>query len=154
MELASNDLSYNGFMKQVGKLFSDIYIDIFLYAIFLTYIFIGFSPTIFNLIALSLVVVALVFWIVSRVQLGSSFSVLPTAKRLVTNGIYSKIRNPIYLFTGLANIGIIYLLGNPYLFLAVPIFVIVQIIRAKREEKILAKTFGDEYLDYKKGTWF
>jgi len=141
-------------MKKISKLFSDVYIDIVLYAIFLTYVFIGFNLTVINLIVLTLTLVSLVFWIVSRVQLGSSFSVLPTAKRLVTSGIYSKIRNPIYLFTGLANMGIIYLLGNPYLLLIVPIFVIVQIIRAKREEKILVKTFGDKYLDYKKGTWF
>ncbi|MEI7689745.1 MAG: isoprenylcysteine carboxylmethyltransferase family protein [Candidatus Saccharibacteria bacterium] len=141
-------------MKNIGKLFSDIYIDIVLYAIFLTYIFIGFNLTVVNLVVMILTLVALVLWIVSRVQLGSSFSVLPTAKRLVTNGIYSKIRNPIYLFTGLANIGIIYLLGNPYLFIIVPIFIAIQIIRAKREEKILVKTFGDEYLEYWKGTWF
>jgi protein-S-isoprenylcysteine O-methyltransferase Ste14 len=35
---------------------------------------------------------------VARYQLGTSFSIRPEAHQLVTTGLYSKIRNPIYLF--------------------------------------------------------
>jgi len=141
-------------IKIISKFFQDIYIDLSLYAVFLTYIFINFNPTIINFVVLFFTLSALVFWIISRIQLGSSFSVLPEAKQLVTKGIYSKIRNPIYLFTIIANIGVIYLLNNKYLFLILPVFVIVQVIRSKREEKMLIKTFGDKYLAYKRSTWF
>ena len=140
-------------MKKNNKFFSDIYIDAVLYATFLIYIFINFNSTIDNFIVLILVFVSLAFWVISRIQLGSSFSVLPEAKQLVTTGIYSKIRNPIYLFTMIANIGIIYLLNNKYLYLIVPVFLAIQLIRVKREEKMLIKKFGDKYLDYKKSTW-
>src|ERR1700757_1662744 len=34
----------------------------------------------------------------ARYQLGASFSVSAKARKLVTTGIYSKIRNPIYVF--------------------------------------------------------
>jgi protein-S-isoprenylcysteine O-methyltransferase Ste14 len=97
---------------------------------------------------------ALMFWIISRVQLGSSFSLIPEAKEIVTNGIYSKIRHPIYFFTLIANLGVIYLLDNKYLYLLMPIFIIVQYIRIQKEEYLLTKKFGNKYLDYKKSTWF
>ena len=38
---------------------------------------------------------------IARLQLGKSFAVNPQAKELVTHGLYSKIRNPMYLFSGL-----------------------------------------------------
>src|SRR5918911_4266450 len=37
-------------------------------------------------------------WIVARFQLGSAFTLKPEARRLVTRGLYSRIRHPIYLF--------------------------------------------------------
>src|ERR1700732_1696087 len=40
--------------------------------------------------------------VLARIQLGGSFSVRPKAQALVTHGLYSRIRNPIYLFGGLA----------------------------------------------------
>ena len=37
-------------------------------------------------------------WTVARLQLGSSFSARARANQLVTTGLYSKFRHPIYLF--------------------------------------------------------
>ena len=48
---------------------------------------------------------AFVLWMLARHQLGDSFAVRAEAKKLVTHGIYSKIRNPIYLFGALAFAG-------------------------------------------------
>lgn len=139
---------------KIIKLFSGIYIDLFLYSIFLTYILINFEVSTINIIILTMTFGALMFWIISRVQLGSSFSLIPEAKEVVTNGIYSKIRHPIYFFTLIANLGVIYLLDNKYLYLLMPIFIIVQYIRIQKEEYLLTKKFGNKYLDYKKSTWF
>jgi protein-S-isoprenylcysteine O-methyltransferase Ste14 len=36
--------------------------------------------------------------IVARIQLGRAFSVRAKATRLVTSGLYARIRNPIYIF--------------------------------------------------------
>jgi len=43
---------------------------------------------------------------VARLQLGASFSVKAKASKLVTTGLYSKIRNPIYVFGALFLVGI------------------------------------------------
>lgn len=39
---------------------------------------------------------SLVLLILARIELGGAFSVRPKAQALVTHGLYSRIRNPIY----------------------------------------------------------
>ena len=93
-------------------------------------------------------------WMLARYQLGDSFSVRAEAKKLVTHGIYSKIRNPIYVFGGLAFVGEFVALGW-YVWTAVLVIINCgQYFRIKREEQVLAETFGDEYRAYKAQTWF
>ena len=46
-------------------------------------------------------------FITARIQLGKSFSVSPQAKELVTHGLYSRIRNPIYVSVGVMWLGLI-----------------------------------------------
>jgi protein-S-isoprenylcysteine O-methyltransferase Ste14 len=97
---------------------------------------------------------AFFLWMLARYQLGSSFAVRAEAKKLVTHGIYSKIRNPIYLFGGLAFIGAFIAL-RWYVWAGV--FLVMnlgQLFRVKREEQVLAQAFGDEYRAYKAKTWF
>jgi len=48
---------------------------------------------------------SVVLLVLARIELGGSFSVRPRAQTLVTCGLYSRIRNPIYLFGGLAIAG-------------------------------------------------
>jgi len=52
-------------------------------------------------IGLSIALPAAVLLFVARWQLGRSFSVTPQARQLVPHGLYSKMRNPIYVFSGL-----------------------------------------------------
>jgi protein-S-isoprenylcysteine O-methyltransferase Ste14 len=94
------------------------------------------------------------FWIAARRQLGASFSVRPDARLLVTTGIYSKIRHPVYVFGTPAVVGILVaLLGWGALVIAV-IVVPVEILRARREEAVLVEKFGAQYISYRKRTWF
>ncbi len=96
-----------------------------------------------------------VLLVVSRLQIGSSFSVQPMARSLVTSGIYSRIRNPIYVFSSLLLAGIALYFDRPWLLLVILLlFVPIQIYRARREEKVLRDAFGDAYTRYKAGTWF
>jgi protein-S-isoprenylcysteine O-methyltransferase Ste14 len=91
---------------------------------------------------------------VSRHTLGRSFSIAPKATALVTTGIYSRIRNPIYVsgifFVG----GAILMLKRPELLALFVILIPMQIIRARREAAVLEATFGDAYREYRKQTWF
>lgn len=97
---------------------------------------------------------AFVLLIVARLQLGASFTVKAHARKLVTTGIYAKIRNPIYVFSAMLLVGMGVVLSNWVLLGLVVILIPVQRMRAKREEAVLAAAFGDEYARYKAGTWF
>ena len=97
---------------------------------------------------------SLALLVLARIQLGGSFSVRPRANVLVTRGLYSRIRNPIYIFGALAIAGIFLYMNQPlYLWLFV-VLLPMQIYRARQEGKVLEARFGDEYRQYKSGTWF
>jgi protein-S-isoprenylcysteine O-methyltransferase Ste14 len=66
-----------------------------------------------------LVVVGVAFVGVARCQLGKSFSIRPKARELVAHGLYSKIRNPIYVFGSMIILGPIIL--GPILVLHKPV---------------------------------
>ena len=72
----------------------------------------------------------------ARVQLGRSFSVSAQARKLVTTGLYSKIRNPIYVFSALMLCGLAITIGRPWLLLLLVILVPLQIVRARKEEQV------------------
>jgi protein-S-isoprenylcysteine O-methyltransferase Ste14 len=102
-------------------------------------------------------IVGIVFGIlvvVARVQLGRSFTVRAQAHSLVTSGIYSRVRNPIYVFGTLTLVGLALFIGKPWLLLGLVVIVPMQILRARREEQVLMDAFGEEYRRYKARTWF
>jgi protein-S-isoprenylcysteine O-methyltransferase Ste14 len=90
----------------------------------------------------------------ARIQLGTSFSVAAKAQHLVTGGVYSKIRNPIYVFGALLLAAFVVYIGRPILLLAFVVLIPMQIVRARKESKVLEEAFGDEYRAYKARTWF
>ena len=107
-----------------------------------------------RLTGLLLSLIGLAGVIVSRYTLGRSFSIAPKATALVTNGIYSRIRNPIYV-SGMFFIGgAILMMGQPVGLVIFLVLIPLQIIRARREAAVLEARFGDEYREYRKRTWF
>jgi protein-S-isoprenylcysteine O-methyltransferase Ste14 len=106
-------------------------------------------------IGLCLFAVGFVLWTVARFQLGASFAVTAQARQLVTHGIYSKIRNPIYVFGSFIIAGIFLLIGHPRWLLMIFVVVVpMQIWRARKESAVLEAKFGDEYRTYRASTWF
>ena len=107
-------------------------------------------------IALSIVigVPSFVLMIVSRRQLGKSFSVMPAAKSLVTKGLYSRILHPLYVFLDLTFIAVIVGLGWPILLWVWGCLVVVQTVQSRKEEKVLSAAFGADYEMYRNRTWF
>ena len=92
--------------------------------------------------------------ILSRHTLGRSFSVVPKATALVTHGIYSRIRNPIYICAEIFLVGVVLILWRIELLIILLVLVPVQILRARREATVLEARFGEAYREYRKRTWF
>jgi protein-S-isoprenylcysteine O-methyltransferase Ste14 len=107
-----------------------------------------------SLAGAALAVVGLLLVLVARVQLGRSFSVSAQAKKLVTTGLYSRIRNPIYLFGAICLAGVVIAVGRPILLLVLVALIPMQVVRARKEAQVLTEAFGDEYRRYRAQTWF
>ena len=72
--------------------------------------------------------------------------------RLITNGLYAYIRNPMFLGGFLFLLGLGVLLGSLSLtFIFTPVLIVLYVFYVKAvEEKEMEKKFGQEYLEYKK----
>ncbi len=101
-----------------------------------------------------LIVVGLSMIALARYQLGKSFSVRPEAHALVTHGLYSKIRNPIYVFGAVMIAGLALVFQQRVLWFVLVVVLVAQTIRARREARVLEAAFGDAYREYRRRTWF
>ncbi|MEN3042798.1 MAG: isoprenylcysteine carboxylmethyltransferase family protein [Fervidobacterium sp.] len=111
---------------------------------------------IFQIIGTIILAIGVIIRLLSIMTLGKHFTPdigIVKDKKLVTNGLYSKIRHPSY--TG----EIVAFLGLALIFQHIPssIFVfafpaIAFVYRAFLEEKKLIEEFGEEYLQYRKRT--
>lgn len=96
--------------------------------------------------------------VLSFKQLGNNYSqeiLILKDHELHTSGLYSFIRHPQYLSQILADIGAAIALMS---YIALPLVIFVELplflLRAKEEERILAKHFDDEFVSYKKKSGF
>jgi protein-S-isoprenylcysteine O-methyltransferase Ste14 len=87
-------------------------------------------------------------------QLGRAFSVQAKATTLVTTGLYSRILNPVYVFSALLIAGVIVWTGKLWFLLFFIIINPMQVMRSRNEARVLEEKFGAAYQDYKKQTWF
>lgn len=90
--------------------------------------------------------------IMAVLDLGRSMSIMPEARKLVTSGLYGRIRHPLYLAEEIAVLGFCLQFRS---WQAAPILVIhlyFQIRRMDWEEGILAKAFPG-YAEYKLRTY-
>jgi len=129
--------------------------DIVFYLAVYAYCVWAHRPGVQYIAGMALATVGYALWFTARAQLGAAFSLKPEARKLVTSGLYSKFRHPIYLFStvGLAGLCIAmrwYIFGSVY----VVAISIVQSRRAKAERAVLEAAFGDQYREYRKQTWF
>lgn len=98
--------------------------------------------------------VGLLLVTIARLNLGNSFSIAPEARKLVTHGLYSKVRNPVYVFSIFAIVGFAMYFQWPLLLLLLIPIVPMQILRARAEARVLEAKFGEEYRQYRARTWF
>lgn len=73
---------------------------------------------------------------------------------LVTSGIYSKIRHPMYFGLIALHIGFPFIFRSFLACLSTVIWALFITVWTRFEEKNLERQFGQEYIAYKKQTWF
>ena len=121
---------------------------------YLVYTFARLPWTAMRIVGLTLMTPALLLLTIARIQLGNSFSIAPQATKLVTHGVYSRIRNPVYVFGTFVFTGLFLFLDRPLLLLFLLPVLILQIVRARAEARILEQHFGEQYRQYRSTTWF
>jgi protein-S-isoprenylcysteine O-methyltransferase Ste14 len=124
-------------------------------AIYMAYIGINGPWTPAHISGAILLVAGFIGWLTARLQIREFFTPRAEARGLVTTGIYSKIRNPIYFFGLVFFAGLVLYLSVPWWWLLLMALVIVmQIWRARNEARVLEAKFGDAYRQYRAKTWF
>jgi protein-S-isoprenylcysteine O-methyltransferase Ste14 len=108
----------------------------------------------YTYIGLILMTVSLVFLTMARIKLGDSFQVSAEANNLVKSGIYKTIRHPLYVFSFTFVMGFLIFIQVFYGLIFLFVLIVLQLKRIKKEEAVLIEKFGDEYVEYKKQTWF
>lgn len=73
--------------------------------------------------------------------LGRSFSILPQARQLVTNGPYRYVRHPLYLFGQLSLIGVGLQFAQPWGLMIALAGCLLQFPRMAYEERVLTESF-------------
>lgn len=103
-----------------------------------------------GLLILSLIIV----W-VAQSQMANSWRIGIDEKnktKLVTKGLFSISRNPIFLGIMIANIGLFLVIPNAFTLLIISLSTISINTQIRLEEEFLKREFGNDYLDYTKKT--
>lgn len=83
-------------------------------------------------------------------EIGLKVSETHKPERVITIGLYSRMRHPQYTGAMLAHIGITFLLSSFYSLLVTPLVIFINYILCWKEEKELVKEFGEDYVQYQK----
>ena len=113
----------------------------------------GFPSLVY--VGLSIGAVGVLLWAAAMWSLGSSLAVLPGTDHLVTGGVYSVFRHPIYIGIVLTLTGLFVACGSvPCLVYVLVVVIPLNIFRARAEEKVLLEQLGPAYQKYRDSTLF
>ena len=104
-----------------------------------------------NILSFSLFAVGYGFTVYALAYLNRSFSIMPEARRLVTDGPYRRLRHPVYLFEEIGVIGLALPFASVWALLWLLVHAACQLQRIKNEERVLRGAFP-EYDDYARTT--
>lgn len=99
------------------------------------------------IVGVILIALGVILWI--QAVLISKIDKNIAENKLVTTGAYAWVRNPIYSAFAIIFTGVLCLQNNLFLLIFPFIYWVFMSILVKKEEVVLEKTFGEEYLLYK-----
>ena len=107
----------------------------------------------------TLLVISLILVWVAQSQMANSWRIgidENNKTELVTNGLFSVSRNPIFLGVMIANIGLLLIIPNAFTLLIVSLSTISINTQIRLEEEFLKRSHGEEYKNYltKVRRWF
>lgn len=108
---------------------------------------IPFSPA-SNLVGVIFLVIGFIFHGLSHRVHRQAHQQSEKIEKLVTEGIYSKIRHPSYLGLILIYFGLAFSWGILWILIPAIIFVILTVLTAIREEAAMREKFGKKYEEY------
>ena len=107
----------------------------------------GFLRTFMLVFGIFLIVIGVHIWM--QAALKSKLHDNIRAGKLVKDGVYAYVRNPIYSAFMLVQWGIIMVSANPLIAIAIPLYWILMTVMVKAtEEKWLLEAYGDHYIIY------
>jgi protein-S-isoprenylcysteine O-methyltransferase Ste14 len=113
--------------------------------------FAGFFIGVFNLLfSLPFILLGAYLGIFGVKQTTMKVAEIHRTEKIVTYGLYSKVRHPQYLGGLLAHLGASILLSSLFSLLITPLMILLIYLVSKKEEKELIKEFGESYETYKK----
>jgi len=107
----------------------------------------------FFILGVALGLIGATLSIVALWSLRRSFSLMAEVRELVTTGMYSRIRHPLYMSELIHMTGIAFLAGTPVALWLMFLGLGIQVVRAKIEESKLQRVLP-EYAVYKRQTGF
>lgn len=105
-----------------------------------------------KIVGWGLLFLSLILVLVSQTQMANSWRIgidENNRTELVTTGIFSRSRNPIFLGIMMANIGLFVIIPNAFTLLVISLSALSINIQIRLEEEFLKREFGNSYLNYK-----
>jgi protein-S-isoprenylcysteine O-methyltransferase Ste14 len=102
-----------------------------------------------------LIGIAYIGRVVALKTIGSSYSqsITPISNSpLVTSGMYSTVRHPLYMFYIVEMLGLLLLKVNALSLLALVLVIGAAVYRVEKEERLLLEAFGGTFAEYKRAT--
>ena len=131
-----------------------IHVILFLIFIFFREQFVCYYPNYYYPITALIIIFGVIIWFLAKKEIGR-ISLFITNEKIVTSGIYSKIRHPLYLGVKIIFFGLALMFKSiTGAVLVIIILIPFHVSRSRLEEKTLIKKYGKTYINYKKKTWF